>query len=326
MTVLLVTTWNIPCGIAEHSAMLVEYTTGEDLGFEIEPELHPDAVFARIDKGQKPDVLCLNYHAALHSQWHPRHIAMIRVHCPVVVIYHDTYQTNGEQAHGLYDVADAFIVHEPVDDLPKAIYWRQGIPDTSDWRWRQPQPPLVGSAGFPFAWKNFDLLCDAAALVGWRVRLFAPGATPDQCERWERCDPRVVVCTDFLERYQLIGALRECDATAFLHYCHNSGTSGAIRLGIAARKPVLALAGCRQMRDLEHDELGARAIHWITDGRPEGVAAALAEINGVAFDGRVTALAERDSWRRLGQHYRELFTSLHQGRATLAFINQEAQG
>ena len=40
----------------------------------------------------------------------------------------------------------------------------------------------------------------------------------------------------------MVAALSVCTATAFLYECHNSGTSGAIRLGIAALKPVYRLA------------------------------------------------------------------------------------
>ena len=129
-----VTSWGTPCGIAEHTAMLMEGMAGQ---VEITPDaegLDPEVIFKSARWAASWDVLWLNYHAALHSRWTGEVIRQFKqeFHCPVVVTYHDTYDgevsLNSVQAHSVASVADRFIVHEPVADIASAVYMRQGIP------------------------------------------------------------------------------------------------------------------------------------------------------------------------------------------------------
>ncbi len=109
--------------------------------------------------------------------------------------------------------------------------------------------------------------------------------------------------------------LTGCDATAFCYACANSGTSGAIRLGLAARKPLIAFAGCRQFRDLSRFDwydppplpLDDR-IRWCYgfDSLPQ----VLEQIPLQRVDPGIVAIAERDSWVRQGQKYAVIFQGL----------------
>lgn len=330
--VLLVTTWNAVCGISEHSAMLKEAVEGVDPEIRLTPwdRLHPEQ--ARGQDGAIPfPIIHLNYHAALHSQWTADWIRQFQaVGQKVLVTYHDTGVPNSDQAKTICAAADAFVVHEPYDDLerenrglPKGHYWRQGVPDWQapmqynddlrSWRGRR---PIVGTVGFPFPWKNYDLLCEASALAGWATLLLAPNATPAQVDRWRTLNPATLVETTFIPREAVVAHLAGCDATAFLYSCANTGTSGAIRQGIAARKPLLALSGCRQFRDLDEDIAPSRyryrhnGIVWLPDGTPQGVAEALQQVPIQRVDPGIVALAARDSWARLGAKYAALYREL----------------
>ena len=322
MNVLLVTSWDIPCGIAESSAMLKEYVERAD------PDLNlyvhsaegkvppPEKIWA--DWGTGWPIIHLNYHAALHSQWTPEWVARFQAEkgAKVVITYHDTMsgetaQRNSPQCVSLWEQADAFIVHEPVADLPGAIYWRQGVlppavtPIDVPEIYHDGSRPLVGSVGFPYPWKNYDLLCSAAYDAGWDVLLIAPSATGEQIAEWKRRHPRVIVEPDFMTRAGVLSFLSVCDATAFLYLNANTGTSGAIRMGMAARKPLLATdwRACRQFRDLAFDP----GINWLPDLSPAKVTEALA---WVTPHYRMHRTAHRDSWAQLGQKYAKLYRSL----------------
>jgi len=320
----LVTTWNAACGISEHAAMLKDAVKAADPTITISPcpEYLDPSNLQRQNLPDPPLILHLNYQAGLHSRWTPDEVrAAQKCGYMVVITYHDTYDgtdsPNSDQAKALCAIADAFIVHEPVTDLPRAIYWRQGVPGAempmallpSDKAWKN--QPLVGSLGFPFPWKNFDLLCEASALAGWAVLLIASGATDEDVARWRSLNPHLYVRQDFVGRREAISFLTGCDATAFLYVNHNTGTSGAIRMGLAARKPVLAIApecGGRQFRDLEREW-----IHWIDDGTPRGVATMLESVAIERCDPHIVALAHRDSWTERGRDYTALYHRLREG-------------
>jgi len=342
--ILAVSTDGIDCGIAAYLDLLRTHLPS-DLILRCDPAwLDPRAFIAQLDEIQEyqgPLVVWLNYHAALHSRWGVMQIERLRQQFPVVVTYHDTGVPNSEQCLNIYHATVSpvhdqlvqqgrFIVHEPCADLPNAIYIRQGIPD-----WHPPtlfdqsaeyhpessfhpeyEPvwlvrngrPVLGTVGFPFPWKNYDLLAEATAEAGWSLLLLAPRATPLQIENWRRRNPWTAVKTEFLSQDQVVSYLAACDATAFLYMCANTGTSGAIRQGISFLKPVPATESCRQFRDLWEDlEVGRYAIRWLSDLSPKGIANALGHLPLGRLDTRIVRVAERDSWANQARQYAILF-------------------
>jgi len=315
MRIFLVTTWDKPCGIAEHSRMLRDHA--EDTDITIIPEerwLDPQEFFLNVNAAEDTagkGVLHLNYHAALHSRWGPEEVKQAQaLGYPVVITYHDTYagtkdQPNSDRAKELCELADAFVVHEPVDDLPRAIYWRQGVlsaevPMAFD---NPTGRPLVGTCGFDFPWKNFDLLAEAAKAAGWGVVYVGGNLTADRVKQLEAKNPWSLFMTGFRDRGEIVAALAGCDATAFLYTCYNTGTSGAIRMGMAARKPMLLMRGCRQFRDIyEADDLRSLCT-WMefSKGDITFTLSTLERGYGMHY------IAEHDSWERLGKRYAVLY-------------------
>jgi hypothetical protein len=313
LRVMLVTSWDTACGIAEHSAMLKEAVERADPGIAIMPD------YAALDPGRfvhsdnPPAIVHLNYQAALHSRWTPETLQRLRtIGYKVVVTYHDTGVPNADQCKAIIDASDAAVVHEPFDDLPaeKTHYWRMGIPT-----WHKPQTaylhdarPVVGTIGFPFGWKCQSKLIETAAGSGWTSLVIAPNATVEQVLEWLVIDPEMSIYTEFMPRHEAISLLSGCDATAFTYVTHNTGQSGAICLGIAARKPVVALATCRQFRALFDDWIGQRAIYWCRDF--DHIQRTLHSIPIQRCDPGIVALAEQDSWTHLGENYARLYRSL----------------
>lgn len=336
MRVLLVTSWETPCGIAEHSRLLREYVQRADPDIEITPSsaaLDPEQLEGSTWSG---DLIHLNHHDALHARWTPDHVARITARgIPVLVTYHDTTEDPSPTSKlaQLARVASSVVVHEPLhpDCRVKAIYWRQGIPDAArepylyravDNRcWWEPRPllfkaylqqPVLGAVGFHFPWKNYDRLCVETASLGWAIVILANNATEADAVRWHTLNPDALVIRTWLDTPRVVNYLAGCDATAFMYECANTGTSGAIRLGIAARKPVIALESCRQFRDLrlweEENRLDTTVISWVRDW--EGFRGILHGCGSTRYDPYIHMLAEQDSWQRLGQQYAQLYRML----------------
>jgi len=334
MRVLIVTSPNEKCGIREHSEMLMESLPGESLT-NLVHQRSPSDLVEILKKGLRGDIVHIDHHAALHAAWTPEVCDDLRFEgIKVVLTQHDTYESLGIMTsrglHNFSESADALIVHESVKGLtdqgyPNVYQWRQPVPDLplalptsikfrgetiveqqyvpgqftpnhvpEDWPnpagYAKPlnDPPVVGTVGFDFPWKGFELLEQCADKAGWKTRIFG-GA-----EKW-------------LPRDELLRELRKCDATAFLYSTGNSGTSAAIRMGIAARRPVIAMSNCRQFRDLAFSP----GILWATDAHH--VTSWLESLKWkfrAVQTGRVEELADMDSWTNAGKRYAALYRRL----------------
>lgn len=341
MRVLLATSWDTPCGIADYAAALKESVEAADPGIEVTPAaeaLDPVWAFQAIAQPTTGiGLVHLNHHDALHSRWTPGHVAdLVAQGTPVVVTFHDTRAgthdaPNSDKLREFVQLASSVVVHEPTEDV-RAIYWRQGIPAAAQgvarytpmhgyatWMdgtgllypgaWKAfPQQPVLGTVGFNFPWKNYDRLAEVTAEEGWALLILCANATPEDEARWKGRNPSTLVVREFLPQPIAINYLAGCDATAFMYTCANNGTSGAIRQGIAARKPVIAQQGCRQFRDLYEDPLAREAIQWVGDW--EELRETLRRIPSTRFDPLIHALAERDSWRNRGRDYARLYRML----------------
>jgi hypothetical protein len=311
MNVLLVTPYGDLGGIAEHAACLVDAVHQVDPGIfiEIDPDLHPTHVLQRTDL---PPVVVLNYHAAQLSQWHPAHIRDAQaLGAFVVVIYHDTGVPNSQQCLDLYAVADRFIIHEPCEDLPDALYWRMGVPAYSGllgYCGREMlRRPTLGTLGHNFGWKNWPALATLTKTIGWGLLICCPTLEPEEEQALRDRNPWLDVRRG-LATSEAIEILHECDATAFMNVCHNTGQSAALLMGIAARKPVFALSTCRQYRALYLDRLGFGTIRWTETF--EDLQAQLIHLTLTnRFDSAMVALAEQESWTHLGTKFAHLFRS-----------------
>jgi glycosyltransferase involved in cell wall biosynthesis len=327
--VLAVTSWGGACGIANYAEMLIDAVGQADPSIEIEP--HAEALDPAwgIPNAGLYDCLWLNYHLGLHSRWDVETVHRVRQQGHrLVITYHDT---RGEvaptpHAQALHDLADAFVVHEPCEGLPKQILIRQGVPAAQEkanlrghgvgdfgvysrtWL-AYPEQPILGTVGFAFPWKNMDRLAEVTAEAGWAYLVCSNNATREDEARWKGANPATLVLRGFQPTSTLVSYLAGCDATVFPYECANSGTSGAIRLGIAARKPVIALAHCRQFRDLFTDPLGRTAINWVESFDELNFHLShLVPIHRV--HPAVVALAHRDSWTNQGRRYAEIFRSV----------------
>lgn len=325
------------CGIAEHSEMLVHAVqAGDDtIQFSTDPAWLDPLRFP----GPSPyDVVHLNYHRGLHSRWTPEVIARYAP-TPFVITFHDTYEVQPDRLAwellGCRNVS-AMVVHEPCDlsghtppytegvtdthdgiyfpaDLrAKVHYWRQPCPPATGRGWPVPQPfnsdawrPTLGTLGWDFPWKNYDMLADVTAELGWN--LLVVGKVDDARRAVLLAKNPHTHFTGYVEKAQAVAWLSSCDATAFIYTCANSGTSGAIRVGITAGRPLIAASGCRQFRDLE-DSYDA-SIFWTppTADDLHDMLISLDSTGPQGFDLNLIALANKLSWDKVGPKYAALY-------------------
>ncbi len=338
MRILAVSPYGNACGIADYADQLRRAL--ERIGAPIDPFWTPGAVTLnpsfvldqlRHSRAPEPDLVWINHHAALHARWDPAHVQELQDQgIPVVITLHDTRagyddSRNTDQLRRLYEVADHTIVHEPVADLEGVSVIRHGIPPAPRNGWvfgvalATPQPddlcflryqgqPILGTVGFNFPWKNYDRLTAVCREIGWAQVILSNDATEADEARWRAINPWMLVVREFLPQSNAIQYLMSCSATAFCYECANNGTSGAIRQGIAARKPVYAFKGCRQFRDLliaEATEEPGPLIRWVDDFDHLRVRLKMDPLPLV--DPGVVYLAERDSWDRQATMYLQIF-------------------
>jgi hypothetical protein len=289
-----VTSPNDHCGIYEYGRLLQENVIEHKI--RIIEERNPEFKEIIIPPGIQ--IVHVNHHAALHANWIPDYIKLLQENdLKVVVTQHDTFEDFEimlDRGFPDFRCADALIVHERVTGLvhcPNVYYFRQGVPAPEP-AIRPPVRPCVGTIGFPFPWKRFSLLRAAAEEAGWHCLVL------DSEAKW----------TPHRKAIQLLSG---CDATAFLHNSGNSGTSGVIRMGIAARKPVIATPG-RQMKDLVLDDLARSAIWWVES--KDEIVNALGHLKVKAnlelWTSGIVDLAVQDSWVNLGEKYAGVYRRL----------------
>jgi len=320
INVLLVTSKKQDCGIREYGKMLIEAMelVAPEIRITERPDPHYENPYRIPDSS--PDIIHLNHHASYDS-WTESAVRSFQSYgIKMVITQHDTFETfDIMRERGMPDFrgADALVVHEPVAGLEGANvhYIRQGVslfryPVTKVAR----DYPVVGTVGFPFPWKNYDLLMRASARAGWGVVLIAPGATVAQCEEWQGLNPRAEITPYFTPKYAALEILHACDATAFLYNTGNSGTSGALRMGIAARRPIIA-SPCRQTRDLEGDS----RIYWAPPSEA-AIWAVLDFFKQLSPERRrvwaesCASLAEEDSWLNAAREYARIYREVAGGR------------
>ncbi len=230
MRVLAVTSWGGACGIANFAEQLRDHLP-PDIEFTPSAEALNPAYISHA--GVLPDVVWLNYHRGLHSQWTPEKVQQLGKSkwFKVVITFHDTYGESAPDAltQQLHDLADAFIVHEPCVGLPKQILIRQGVPApaaiplniTMDdgrpgQRWFR---PMLGTCGFNFPWKNFDRLAEVTAACGWAYLVLSNNATDEDGARWKAVNPYTMWMRGFQSTDYMVAALSACDATCFAYEC-----------------------------------------------------------------------------------------------------------
>jgi glycosyltransferase involved in cell wall biosynthesis len=185
------------------------------------------------------DVVHINHAWQLFSDLTPVHIAEIRNRGQRTVC---TFHESSYENRSVFTCAfDRVVVHQKTIDGFTHI--RDGI-----WAHDTEYPdangsPFIGTVGFPIGYKNLFNLAEAVNTTGYRLLAYLPESphahAAPVAERIRRLCPGSQIYTDFHDQRDIITAFAHCAATAFPSHHAGSGIGGSVRLGIAARRPVV---------------------------------------------------------------------------------------
>lgn len=188
--------------------------------------------------------------------WHPARVTVTKQMVEkwkskgkkVILILQNSFDT--EMAIGEQDIlnaVDAVVAHEPMKLTGVRVeYIPHGIPIVTELR--TPTEPRIGTAGFPFPWKRFDVVAEAAKRFGVKCRMIAPRHEfYDSKEFIEGIKGHLGGLAEVTEEWlpvdEVVRRLSECTVNIFWYESKvvedQLGQSGSVRMGIAARRPII---------------------------------------------------------------------------------------
>lgn len=166
----------------------------------------------------------------------------------VIIIWQNSLPTVWEAGNALC-AASAVVAHEPMEiSNLKVHYIPHGIPILDVPEHTTNGQLKIGTAGFPFLWKRNDVVAEAAKRFNAKLILFGPTNEHfDAMEHLRGIDGHLAGNTEIVQNWlpaeDIIKRLAECDVNIFWFQSKQEddthGQSGSVRLGIAARKPVI---------------------------------------------------------------------------------------
>lgn len=299
MRVLLVTTWGERCGIAEYARELANHCT--EIEFRISPR--PWASVQIVKDAADCDIAHLNYEPGLMGHLDAGFVHMLRQMGKKTVLTLHTSQA-GDNRTAFTTAFHRTIVHEKTEE--GFTFIPMGIPEF--------ESPYVGTidalgtCGFPFPWKGFHQVAQAAQLLGKTCIVIGPDSkhwdTWAMKEVVKQACPTATYVTEWLESKEVIQRLSVCACNVFAYQGGNYGISGAVRMGLATGRPIV-LSRCRQFRDLfEYDD----EIGFAEDCSPEAIGRAVQET--LASGKRPKRVLKDMSWRRSSDLYKQVYKEI----------------
>lgn len=140
---------------------------------------------------------------------------------------------------------DAVVSHEPMGEgihfIPIGIHVYGGLPSVSD-------VMMIGTAGFPFPWKRFDVVAEIAKVLQVRCRMIAPtydGVNTDTLIQGIQghLGSLAEIHRDWMSALDVVRLLAECRVNIFYYtsmsYEDTLGQTGSARMGVSAGRPMI---------------------------------------------------------------------------------------
>lgn len=297
MRVALVTTWNERCGIAEYAKNLVQHVTGVD--FKI--VARPGSISEINAQCADCDIVHINYEPGLFGFVSPTDVGSLRGQGKYTVLTLHTSHA-GDNRTPFTVMFDKVVVPEKTTEGFVCI--PHGMPDAPELS-SHVDADLIGTCGFPFPWKGFHQVAMAAELLHKRALVIAPESGHANTEAMRQVvmqsNPSAIYVTGWATEAQIAFSLSTCAVTVFAYQGGNYGISGAVRMGLAAGRPIV-LTRNRQFSDLYDYE---DEIEFIDSPSPEAVAEG---VQRVLTNGKRPKKVLADmSWSRCAELYRKVY-------------------
>lgn len=306
MKVGIVTTWGVKCGHAELAENLVENLPHVE--FIPITNMTNEGMLEQVDN---VDIFHISWG---HGFSHMTADGIHAIHAKgkkVVLLDYTTKPDDPINSAPIFDVVDKLISTEKVFDH-RFEFMPHGIPD--NWIATQEPEHLVGTIGFPLAWKGLSLLAHAANEAG----LTLLGILPDlpsaidqgRAARAEiqQIQPNAILFEQWLTREEVKLQLGRCAVQLFAHNpppgLQTYGVSSACRYGIATGRPCVfnQYEMYRDLFDYE-DEL------YFTSNDVASLAATLKQ--AILPDAkRPNRILKEASWHKCALRYEEIYKEL----------------
>ena len=211
------------------------------------------------------DVVIFNWHPA-RVELSPEKILHVKeMGAKTIVIYQNSHEERLEiePGHAL-SLADAVVTHEPMNSaidfhvIPHGIVEVDRLPEVS-------ADMFFGTAGFPFDWKRYDVVAEAARRYNVRCLMIAPKSDQSDTDAFmDGIAGHLGGLADIRRNWMTVDeVVRELAMATLNIFWYQSrcpddmlGQSGSVRMGIAAKRPTI-ISTHRKLRTLQRysDEL-----------------------------------------------------------------------
>jgi len=351
----LVTNWQEACAVAEYANSLVMHTHDPEIQFKI--ITRPLSYEHIVNESRDVDVLHFNvawwlFDHITGEQWKSFRKRGKRV----LITLHESYEPEIRSLGGLGPAADAIVVHEQPSDsiawpegfyyIPQGVRLVEGIkqfefgqcedhsPDfeckdcnTKDARVRAGKWKL-GTLGFPFWWKNYQLTAKVARKLGLGFMFLMGKPKSDKIDldaiTREILDihPEAEIVTGWQPYDYMVRRLSECVATV---YPYNEtakifGVSAGVRMGIAAGRPIIISQHQQQFKDVRKY---ADEVYEVHSSKLEEAVMGVLRDTRESCERKPAVLLKDMSWTQCATKYVELYKKLVNQNAEESHVVQE---
>jgi len=259
----LVTNWQEACAVAEYANSLVTHVNDPEIEFKI---ISRPLTFEHImQESRNVDVLHFNvawwlFDGLKGNEWRTFRKRGKRV----LITLHESYEPEIRSLGGLGPAADAIVVHEePSDGIawPEGFYYiPQGVRMVEFiQRCKVNYQPKLGTLGFPFWWKNYQLTAKVARDLGLGFMFLMGKPKSDRMDMDSitheilGIHPEAEIVTGWQPYDYMVRRLSECVATVFPYNekAEIYGVSAGVRMGMAAGRPIIVSEHAQQFKDLK---------------------------------------------------------------------------
>lgn len=305
MRVALMSTFGQMCGLSEYAANLIRHSTGVEFEVLTQGSWTYEALMAA-----KYDVLHVNYaNGQLGCEDMVMNVMHQKFHKGVIT------QHLSNEVNNFNSFMSSFrkvVIHEKAPD--GSVFIPMGIPEVLE----EPATDFIlsiGTVGFPFPWKSLPEVAAASQMLGMGCLMFAPDTCHANTHAVERTVKQQNPHTYYIKEWKTYdNVVKQLATQAVNVFAYNTagrgmyidvGTSSAVRMGLAARRPVVVTRTCRQFRDLLDYE---DEIEFADSHHPQHLAEAIQRV--LANGKRPNRILKDMSWTTVANHYKSLYQEI----------------
>lgn len=305
------------CGISIYGENLIKYFP-EDIEFHVIP---PSNMEYALEQASDCDLVHINFHEGTGYGFSIPEF-LDKIHLPAILTNHTTtYEANW------FEKVDILVTHIPHPNFGKKNrVVGQPILDL-EFNQNPPQKMVLTQAGFPFPWKNYPKICEAAMNLkdmGCEPELlfFMPDTYHyntqleiDKCKKIVDDIIPATYITEWIDDISLVTRMHN-EASVAVYYTEEKreGPSASVRLGIAAKIPVVVNGSAYQYQDI----VGEPGIFAAYDGERE-----LVRTIEEAYHSKKYAadLISRQNYSTVGSQYYEIYKEVLDERSRITAIS-----